>query len=82
MGKAPGFGAMKARKVRRLLESLGYGVVAGSGGSHRRLKCDGRPSLTFAYHDNDEVGGWMVRRILLQAGLSLEEAKEVYRHGK
>jgi hypothetical protein len=74
---------MKARRLRRLLENeLGYTVARNPGGSHRVLVSEGRPTLEFAYHDGVEVGGWMVRRILLDAGLSIDEAKEVYRRGK
>ncbi|MDQ6524544.1 type II toxin-antitoxin system HicA family toxin [Nocardioides sp. LHD-245] len=80
MGRAPGFGTLKARRLRRLLEhELGYAVAGNPGGSHRRLTSPGRPPLVFAYHDNEEIGGWMVRKILVSAGLSVEEAKEVFR---
>lgn len=72
---------MKARKLRRLLErEFGYVVVNRRGGSHRVMQSPEYPMLTFSYHDNEEVGGWMVRTILVkQVGLNVEEAKEVFR---
>lgn len=83
MGVAPGFSAMKARRLRTLLErELGYRVVRSPGGSHRRLESPGRPPILFAFHDGDEVGGALVRRILVrQVGLTLDEAKQVVRRG-
>lgn len=78
---APGFRALKARKLRTLLErELGYTLASSKGGSHRKLKCEGRPTLTFAWHDGDEIGGAMIRTILVrQVGLSVDEAKELVR---
>jgi predicted RNA binding protein YcfA (HicA-like mRNA interferase family) len=74
---------MKARRLRTLLErELGYRARPGGGGSHRKLEAPGRPTLTFAFHDGDEVGGAMVRTILVrQVGLTLDEAKEVAARG-
>jgi predicted RNA binding protein YcfA (HicA-like mRNA interferase family) len=75
---APGFSAMRARSVLRLLQrEFGYTVVRRSG-SHRILKAPDRPRIIFAFHDKDEVGPSLLRDILVkQVGLSLEEAKEV-----
>lgn len=85
MANAPGFPAMKARRLRSLLaRELGYAVVPSRsrGGSHRRLEAPGRPGLWFAFHDRDEVGGAMIRVILVrQVGLTLDEAKEVVQRG-
>jgi predicted RNA binding protein YcfA (HicA-like mRNA interferase family) len=83
MSVAPGFGAMKARRLRSLLErELGYVAKPGTGGSHRKLEAPGRPQLTFAFHDGDEVGAAMVRTILVrQVGLTLDEAKQVVKRG-
>ncbi len=46
-----------------LQRELGYTVdkTRSKGGSHRRLVSEGRPDLTFAFHDGDEIGGTMVR---------------------
>lgn len=84
MSTAPGFRAMKARRLRSLLQrELGYVVVAGRGkGSHRRLEAPGRPGLWFAFHDGDEVGAALIRSILVrQVGLTLDEAKKVVLRG-
>lgn len=60
-----------------LEDQLGYRVVRRVG-SHRRLAADGRPTLTFAFHDKHEVGPGVVRDILVkQVGLTLEAALEV-----
>lgn len=73
------FPAMKARRLRRVLERLGY-VVVRTSGSHRQMECEGRQSITFSAHDSTEVPSVLVRRILVkQAGLSVQEAKEVLR---
>lgn len=81
--KAPGFAAMRSRRLRSLLETkLGYAVKRQRGGSHRILEARGRPDLLWAYHDGDEIGPARVRDILVkQAGLTLAEAKEVVRRG-
>lgn len=83
MPNAPGFAAMKARRMRSLLErELGYTAKPGTGGSHRKLEAEGRPTLIFAFHDGAEVGPALVRSILVkQVGLTLEEAKQVVKRG-
>ena len=84
MSTAPGFSAMKARRLRSLLQrELGYVVVPSRGkGSHRRLEAPGRPGLWFAFHDGEEVGPALVRSILVrQVGLTVAEAKKVVQRG-
>ena len=50
--------------------------VARQKGSHRQMRADGRPNLTFAFHDGATIPGGMVRRILVnQAGLDADEAR-------
>jgi predicted RNA binding protein YcfA (HicA-like mRNA interferase family) len=74
---ADGFSAMKGRKVLKVLRSLGYKEIPGGKGSHKKLACDGRPQLTFACHQGDEVSARTVRRILVQqVGLTPAEALE------
>ncbi|MFV2127588.1 type II toxin-antitoxin system HicA family toxin [Micromonospora sp. LOL_013] len=69
--------SLKARALLRILISLGYEVQRQTG-SHRRLVCDRRPPITFAFHDRATVSPRAVRVILVQqAGLSLDEAREV-----
>jgi predicted RNA binding protein YcfA (HicA-like mRNA interferase family) len=63
--------------LRLLLTRLDYRVVRQTG-SHRRLVADGRPAITFAFHDKATVSPRTVGVILVQqVGLSPDEAKEV-----
>jgi predicted RNA binding protein YcfA (HicA-like mRNA interferase family) len=60
---------------------LGYEVVRQSG-SHRRLRAEGRPALTFAFHDRASLAPGVVRDILVkQVGLKVEQALEVVGRG-
>ncbi len=70
------FPAIKSRRLLRILmsEPLGYVEVRRSG-SHRRLKVDGRPTLTWAFHDSRTLSPVEVRRVLVnQVGLAEDEA--------
>jgi len=65
--------------LRLLHRELGY-RVARQKGSHRKLVVEGRPELTFAFHDRRSLTPVEVRDILVkQAGLSIEEALKVVR---
>lgn len=69
VGRAPGFPAMKARRLRSLLQrELGYVVDPDSerGGSHTWLISEGRPRVRLAFHDGDEIGGDVVRKVLVR----------------
>jgi len=47
-------------------------------GSHRRLEAEGRPSLTFSFHDRETIPGGMVRKILVdQIGLTEDDARDL-----
>jgi predicted RNA binding protein YcfA (HicA-like mRNA interferase family) len=72
---------MGASKMKRLLRKLGYKEVSKSGsGSHCWLEAPGRPRIRWAFHDRRELGAMEVRKVLVeQAGLTLEEAREVVR---
>jgi predicted RNA binding protein YcfA (HicA-like mRNA interferase family) len=60
-----------------LRRELDYQVVR-QRGSHRRLEAEGRPTLTFAFHDGVSLSPGVVRDILMkQVGLSLDEALRV-----
>jgi predicted RNA binding protein YcfA (HicA-like mRNA interferase family) len=70
------FPAIKSRRLLRVLMSapLNYEEVRRSG-SHRRLKAEGRPTLTWAYHDGRTLSPVEVRRVLVnQVGLAEDEA--------
>jgi HicA toxin of bacterial toxin-antitoxin, len=55
-------------------DPLNYRVVRQSG-SHRRLQADGRPSLTWAFHDRRTLAPGEVRRVLvIHVGLAEAEA--------
>ncbi|WP_376771509.1 type II toxin-antitoxin system HicA family toxin [Actinomadura alba] len=61
----------------RVLRSLGYEEVRRRG-SHCRLEAEGRPSLTFAFHDGVSLAPGVVRDILVkQVGLDVDEALKV-----
>ena len=68
---------MKAAELQRLLErELGYSVHS-QRGSHRKLRADGRPMLTFSFHDGQEIAPGLVRKILRDAGVSDLEAAQI-----
>lgn len=75
-----GFPSMKATKLRQILKKrLGYRLVPKSGhGSHVFLEAEGRPRILWAFHNGVTLAPGLVRTVLTrQAGLTLEEAREV-----
>lgn len=73
------FPSLKSARLLSILTTkpLGYEVVRQSG-SHRRLEAEGRPSLTFAFHDGATIPGGMVRKILVdQVGLDADIARRL-----
>ena len=75
------FPSLRAPEMLRVLSRLGYREERRSG-SHRRLRADGLPDLTFAFHDRATLAPGVVRSILVrQVGLSVDEALEVVRNG-
>jgi predicted RNA binding protein YcfA (HicA-like mRNA interferase family) len=72
----PQFPSLKARQLLRVLmaEPLNYRTTRQSG-SHRRLQADGRPALTWAFHDARTLAPSEVRRVLMKrVGLAEDEA--------
>lgn len=69
---------MKQNKLLALLKrKLGYEVLRQEG-SHRTLVAQGRPQLTFAFHDGVEIPPHLVRKILVKdVGLSEVEAAKL-----
>jgi predicted RNA binding protein YcfA (HicA-like mRNA interferase family) len=70
------FPSLKAKRLLRVLMSdpLNYAVYRQSG-SHRRLHADGRPPLTWAFHDGRTLAPGEVRRVLVHhVGLAEDEA--------
>lgn len=77
IGSVPTFPSMKAGDLQRVLErELGY-YVHTQKGSHRKLRADGRPMLTFAFHDGQEIAPGLVRKILRDAGVSDIESAQI-----
>lgn len=67
---------MRAKAVYRILtrEPLNY-TLSRRAGSHRRLKAEGRPPITWAYHDSHTLSPGELRRVLVQqVGLEEDEA--------
>ncbi|OLT23358.1 hypothetical protein BJF79_14545 [Actinomadura sp. CNU-125] len=65
----------------RVLQKLGYEIVR-QRGSHRRMECEGRPPITFAFHDRRSLTTTEVRGIpVKQAERSFEGTSEVAQDG-
>lgn len=75
--------SMRAKSLRNILVTL-CGKPEAQRGSHAKFRSrDGERRFTFAYHDNKEVTGGVVRSILVDdVGLTLEQARRVARKGK
>jgi predicted RNA binding protein YcfA (HicA-like mRNA interferase family) len=70
---------MKAKRLLAVLERepLNYRVSRQSG-SHRRMTAQGRPALTFAFHDKATVPSGLVRKVLVRdVGLAEDEARKL-----
>ncbi|MBJ7480329.1 type II toxin-antitoxin system HicA family toxin [Rhodococcus sp. (in: high G+C Gram-positive bacteria)] len=79
-----GFPSYKATKLKSILKKkLGYRAVPKSGsGSHTKLRSEGRPDLLWAFHNGVTIPPGLVRNILVvQVGLSIEEARKVVGNG-
>ncbi|MGI8982275.1 MAG: type II toxin-antitoxin system HicA family toxin [Pirellulaceae bacterium] len=59
----------KARKVLAALLRIGWAIKRESGGSHKVLERAGWPDMVFAFHDGDEIGPRMLKRIAKRTGL-------------
>jgi predicted RNA binding protein YcfA (HicA-like mRNA interferase family) len=73
------FPSLKATKLLRILQSdpLNYRITR-QAGSHRRLRAEGRPPLTWAFHDRRTLAPGEVRRVLVnQVGLAEDEARRL-----
>lgn len=62
----------KARRVLAALLRIGWNIKRQSG-SHRTLSRQGWPDFVFAFHDGDELGPRMLRRIARCTGLRPED---------
>jgi predicted RNA binding protein YcfA (HicA-like mRNA interferase family) len=61
--------AVKANKVLRALQSIGW-VVVRQRGSHRIMQRPGYQDFTFAFHEKEEIGPKMLSRISKYTGLT------------
>ncbi len=61
------WGSCKASRVLAALQRIGWRVVRQSG-SHRTLSRDGA-EYVFAFHDGDEIGPVMLKKIAKYTGL-------------
>jgi predicted RNA binding protein YcfA (HicA-like mRNA interferase family) len=71
------FPSLKAKRLLRLLqaEPLGYRIVRQSG-SHRKLEAPGRPTIVFAFHENQTIRPSTIKDILCnQVGLAEKDAR-------
>jgi len=64
--------ATKARRVLAALLRLGWRIKRTSG-SHRTLARDGWPDVTFAFHDEEELGPRMPARLANHTGLTPQD---------
>lgn len=71
--------SMKSGDLLRIVTGLGY-VEVRRKGSHRRLVCEGKQSLTFAFHDGQTVPPGLVKKILSKdVGLTDEQIQDLLR---
>jgi predicted RNA binding protein YcfA (HicA-like mRNA interferase family) len=66
------FATAKARRVLAALVRLGWEVKRQSG-SHRTLTRKGWFDVTFAFHDDEEIGPVMLSKIAKRTGLKPED---------
>lgn len=69
MGEWP---ATKAKRVLAALLRIGW-TVKRQAGSHRVLERSGFTDVTFAFHDDVEIGPAMLRRIAKNTGLKPDD---------
>ena len=66
------FASAKARRVYAALERIGWKLKRQTG-SHRVLARDGWPNYVFAFHDGEEIGPVMLRKIAQHTGLTPDD---------
>lgn len=63
----------KARLVYSALLKISWQLKRQGKGSHRFLKRPSWPDFTFAFHDGEEIGPRMLKRIARRTGLKPED---------
>ena len=71
----PDFPSCTGKDVVKALERLGYKKVR-QDGSHVRLKCDGRTSLTVPVHHGKDLPKGTLNNIFKNSGFSEEEFRQ------
>ena len=66
------FAATKARRVLAARLRIRWSIKRQSG-SHRTLARDGWADAVFAFHDDDEIGPVMLKRIAKRTGLTPDD---------
>jgi predicted RNA binding protein YcfA (HicA-like mRNA interferase family) len=61
--------AVKAGRVLRALQRIGWSIKRQQGTSHRILQRPGWHDYTFSFHDGEELGPRMIARIAKHTGL-------------
>ncbi|MGB9458017.1 MAG: type II toxin-antitoxin system HicA family toxin [Bryobacteraceae bacterium] len=64
--------ASKAKRVLAALERNGWRVKRRHG-SHRLLTHPDWPDYEFTFHDQEEIGPWMLTRVAKRTGLTPED---------
>ncbi len=74
MGRWP---STKPRRLWQALLDIGWKHDPPEGskpdGSHRKLKRDGWPDYTFAFHDGEEIGPVMMAKVAKKTGLTPDD---------
>ncbi|MBL7222277.1 MAG: type II toxin-antitoxin system HicA family toxin [Candidatus Brocadiae bacterium] len=65
--------SVKSRKVFSALLRIGWTPKREARGSHRVLSRHGWPDYVFAFHDREEIGPRMLRRVAKHTGLTPED---------
>ncbi len=63
----------KAKRVLAALLRIGWRIKRETSGSHKVLSRTGWVDVIFAFHDREEIGQKMLRRIAKQTGLKPED---------
>ena len=69
----PALPVLKASEVIRALERAGWSQVKARGGHRQFTHPQKAGRITIPFHGNRDIEPWLLRRILGQAGLKVEE---------
>ena len=66
------FPSTKSKRLLKAIEKKGWAIKSQSGSHIRLVSPDGR-KYTFAFHQGEEIGGKMLKRIAKEIGLEPED---------